>query len=278
MSVARAGRARRRPRPPAFRPRAVVTDVDGTLTAKDRLMDLSAIEALRAAEAGGTPVVLATGNVLPIVYALAYFIGTTGPVVAENGGLVFHKGQLTRLTDPRPAKAAHKAVSRRTGAERLFTDRWRVTEVAYVERPGTLASVRRALREEGLDRTVRVERTGFAVHLMDPSHSKFEGVRRALSMIGVDPAVALAIGDSDNDRSMLLGCGVGVAVGDASAALKRAADFVAKRPMGAGIWEAFARYGVARPPPRASGAARGARGRTRRGTRKPSARASPPRR
>lgn len=278
---------------PAWRPRAVVTDVDGTLTAKSRLMDLQAIEALRAAEAGGTPVVLATGNVLPIVYALAYFIGTSGPVVAENGGLVYFQGKLLTLTDPRPARKAHRAVSRATDAERLFTDRWRVTEVAYVERPRTLAKVRRALRSEGLDRSVRVERTGFAVHLMDPTHSKFEGVRRALALIGVDPADALAIGDSDNDRSMLAGCGVGVAVGDASPALKRVADFVAKEPMGAGIWEALTRYGVVsrrpasrRPAsragdgraggPRTTAAARGGRGRPTRARRKPSAPARRP--
>lgn len=224
--------------------------------------------------------VLATGNVLPIAYALAYLIGTSGPVVAENGGLILHRGRVTRVSDPRAALRAHAAVQRRYPAARLFTDRWRVTEVAYPELPGTLAGVRRALADAGAASTVRVERTGFAVHLMDPHHSKFEGVRRALALIGVAPADALAVGDSDNDRSMIVGCGVGVAVGDASEGLKQGADFVARGRGGAGLWEAFARYGVAAPPRAgATGAARGARGRPTRGWRRPSGRAPrPPRR
>jgi phosphoglycolate phosphatase (TIGR01487 family) len=238
--------------------------VDGTLTGKDRLMDLSAVGALRAAEGAGVPVVLATGNVLPIVYALSYFIGTSGPVVAENGGLVCFRGTVQRLTDPAHALRAHEAVTRRYAADRLFTDQWRVTEVAYAERPGTLAGVRRAVKDAGLTAQVRVERTGFAVHLMDPRHSKFEGARRALALLGVDPADALAVGDSDNDRSMLKGCGVGVAVGDASPGLKRVADFVAKRPGGAGLWEAFRAYGVVPRARRSTGAGRGARGRPKR--------------
>jgi phosphoglycolate phosphatase (TIGR01487 family) len=254
----------------------VASDVDGTLTRKDRQIDLEAIEALRACEAAGVPVVLATGNVLPIAYALSYFIGTSGPVVAENGGLILHAGKVARVTDPRPALAAHEAVARHTGAQRLFTDQWRVTEVAYPERSGTLARVRGAIRKEGLEGTVRIERTGFAVHLMDPRHSKFEGVRRALSLLGVEPSDALAVGDSDNDRSMLQGCRVGVALGDASPGLKRVADMVASAPGGAGIWQALERYGVARRGP--SGAATGASGRPTRARRPPTARARRPRR
>ncbi len=251
----------------------MVTDVDGTLTAKSRLVDLEAIEALRASEAAGVPVVLATGNVLPIVYALSYFIGTTGPVVAENGGLLFHKGRTKRLTDPAAATAAHQAVLRHEPLERLFTDQWRVTEVAYPERRGTLARVKRALEAEGAMSSVRVERTGFAVHLMDPRHSKFEGVRAALTLLGVNPADAIAFGDSDNDLSMIEGCGVGVAMGDASAALKRVANFVAGAPQGAGIWEGLERYGVASRS--ATSAARGAHARPTREPRRPSARAPP---
>ncbi len=266
----------RSPGSAAWRARAVVTDVDGTLTRKDRLMDLDAVEALRAAESAGVPVVLATGNVLPIVYALAFFIGTSGPIVAENGGLVMHDGEVERLTNPGHARRAHRAVQERFPAERLFTDQWRVTEVAYAERPGTLAGVRRALRDAGVDRDVRVERTGFAVHLMDPRHSKFAGAARALELMGLAPADALAIGDSDNDRSMLRGCGVGAAVGDASPALKRVADFVAKRPGGAGIWEAFERYGVAsRPRRRPTGAGRAGRGRPTPARQTPSRQARP---
>jgi phosphoglycolate phosphatase (TIGR01487 family) len=238
--------------------RALVTDVDGTLTAKNRLLDMEAVEALRAVEAAGIPVVLASGNVLPVLYSLAYFIGTTGPIVAENGGLVLYRGSTQRLTDPRAAYMAHQAVSSRLGLERLFTDQWRITEVAYPEGEGTFEAVKRAVDEAGFADRVRVERTGFAVHLMAPNHSKFRGVERALSLIEVDPSQALAIGDSDNDISMLAGCGASAALGDATAGLKAAAAFVCSAPGGRGIWQALEYYDVVvrRKAPTAAGGGR----------------------
>lgn len=218
--------------------------MDGTLTYTTRRLDLEAVEALREAEDAGVPVVLATGNVLPIVYSLAYFIGTTGAIVAENGGLVLYQGVIEQLGDPAAAGRAAKQVERRLRLTRLFTDRWRVTEVAYPEARGTLEAVRKAVREAGLSNAVRVERTGFAVHLMSPGTSKFAGVQRALQRMGHFPDDAIAMGDSDNDRSMIEGCRVGVALGNASPRLKAAADFVASRPRGAGIREALERYRV----------------------------------
>jgi phosphoglycolate phosphatase len=235
----------------------LVVDVDGTLTAKNRRLDLKAVEALRAAEAAGVPVVLATGNVLPIVYALSYFIGTTGPVVAENGGIVCHRQQVDQAPRAAEVEAAARRVETTLGLERLFTDRWRVTEVAYPEGPTTFADVQRALSGAGFGGRVAVERTGFAIHLMAPDHSKFRGVERALAKMGASPDQAMAAGDSDNDISMLQGCRVGVALGDASPGLKAAADFVARRAAGAGLFEALRTFGVLGPTGgRASSAAR----------------------
>jgi hypothetical protein len=249
---------RKAPPPKGWRPRALVSDVDGTLTDKSRRLDLQAVDALRQAEAAGVPVVLATGNVLPIVYSLAYFVGTTGPIVAENGGLVLWRGQLDRLVDAAAAERAADEVERRLGLKRLFTDQWRLTEVAYPEGPTTLEDVTRVVGEAGLTAAVRIERTGFAVHLMAPESSKFRGVEHALRAMELSPDDVLAVGDSDNDQSMITGCRVGVATGDASQGLKEVADFVAQAPRGAGILEALARYGVLVSSP-ATGASRGAR-------------------
>ena len=56
---------------------------------------------------------------------------------------------------------------------------------------------------------------------------KGAGVVRLCQMLGVDPARALAIGDSDNDIPILEAVGFGVAMGNASANLKAVADWVA---------------------------------------------------
>jgi len=226
----------------------VVCDVDGTITHKDRRIDGRAVDELRAAEAAGVPVVLATGNVLPIAYALGYLVGTTGPIVAENGGLIYWRGEVERAASSEQVEAVARHVEAALGLKRLFTDRWRVTEVAFPEAPTTFEDVRAAAARHPGRASVRIERTGFAVHVMDGRATKFRGVARALARLGIAPADALAIGDSDNDVDMIEGCGAGVALGDASAGLKAAADFVAKAPAGAGIREALEAFGVLSAP------------------------------
>ena len=252
-----AGPAGGRPGPPAgWRPKVVVCDVDGTVTFKDRRLDPLALEALRAVEAAGIPVVLATGNVLPIAYALSYMIGTTGPIVAENGGLLYHKGEVRELSSRDDVEAVARSVEQKMGLTRLFTDQWRRTEVAFPEKEGTFEAVRIEVARHPQGARVRVERTGFAVHLMDPSAEKFKGVLAALEIMGLAPADALACGDADNDTEMVRRCGAGVALADAPPGLRAVATLVTRGVAGRGLKEAFARYGATR----VRGAARGARG------------------
>src|SRR5580693_3111446 len=75
--------------PPSLR--AILTDIDGTLTGPDRVLDLRAVAMLRALESEGTTVILATGNVLPVAVAIHRSIGLRGPIVCENGGLLYRK-------------------------------------------------------------------------------------------------------------------------------------------------------------------------------------------
>jgi phosphoglycolate phosphatase len=248
-----AGRAKPPP-PPGWKPRVLVCDVDGTLTFKDRKLDPHALEALRAAESAGVTVVLATGNVLPIAYALSYLIGTSGPVVAENGGLLYYKGKVEQLSSRVEVEEVARAVETSLGLRRLFTDRWRVTEVAFPEGGTTHEDVLREVRAHPKGAAVRVERTGFAVHLMDLDCEKLRGVKRALDLIGASLEDAMAIGDSDNDVEMVAAARVGVALADGSAPLKAAADLVTAREAGLGIKEALERYGVARFRTKARGA------------------------
>jgi hydroxymethylpyrimidine pyrophosphatase-like HAD family hydrolase len=102
---------------PAASFRAVVTDVDGTLTDSSRRLDPVAISYLRRVEDAGYPVLLATGNVLPIALALYRALGLSGPIVAENGGMLYRKvpgrGEIVeRLADPRVARRAFRVLVR----------------------------------------------------------------------------------------------------------------------------------------------------------------------
>jgi phosphoglycolate phosphatase len=224
-------------RVPPGKLRAVVTDVDGTLTDAGRRLDPGALDAVRRLEALGVPVAIATGNVLPIALALHRFLGTSGPVVAENGGLIYwpgaKAGAVERRADRRAAVRAWRTL-RRAGvpARRLFTDRWRESEVA-LEPTVSVASVRKALRRL----PVTVESTGFAIHLMERGVGKLPSLVRALSRVGLAPSDCVILGDGDNDVAMLRAAGFAVSFPSASSRARAAATYVTRNDYAAGFVE-----------------------------------------
>jgi phosphoglycolate phosphatase len=227
-------------RPPAAASgplRAVVTDVDGTLTDASRRLDPEALRWARRLEDRGIPVVLATGNVLPVALALHRSLGLSGPIVAENGGLLYRhedgRDTLERLADRALALRAYRAILRAgIPARRLFTDRWRETEVA-LEPTVPLARLRRAVR--GLP--VRVESTGFALHLIERGAGKRVALARALAPLGFGLEACVVLGDGDNDIEMLRAAGFGVSFASASAGARRAARYVTRGRFAEGFVE-----------------------------------------
>ncbi len=227
-----AGSTRRRPRRGEVK--AVAVDVDGTLTAESRRVGLDAVAALRKADDSGVPVMLASGNVLPISYALSMYLGFSGPIIAENGGIVCHEQNIWTLGDPKTPKAAYRHLLTKMDAPRLFTDKWRVTEVAL--RPIVkLNAVKKVLR--GFD--VDVLTSGYAIHIMTKGMNKLVGVRKACEILDIRVDEVAAIGDSDNDLTMISECGFGVAVGNAFSGTKRVASHVTRAKDGDGVVEAL---------------------------------------
>lgn len=244
MSPARDGRRalndRRRGRP---RFRAVVTDVDGTLTDGRRRLDPRAMGAVRELEGRGIPVVLATGNVLPIALALWRFLGLSGPIVAENGGLIYDpqvNDRVERLADPAIALRAYRKL-RRAGlpVRRLFTDRWRESEVA-LEPTMPVRRIARVLQGE----PVTVESTGFAIHLMDAGAGKLPALTRVLRSHHLTLLDCVALGDGDNDAPMLAAAGFGISFASGSPRAREAARYVARRPFSEGFLEGLKASGV----------------------------------
>jgi phosphoglycolate phosphatase len=217
--------------------RAVVTDVDGTLTDQDRRLDPEAVRWVRRLETRGVPVILATGNVLPIALAIHRSLGLSGPIVAENGGLIYRKvdgtERVERLADRAVALRAFRAL-RRAGlpVRPLFTDRWREAEVA-IETNVSLSAIARELRGT----PVRAEGTGYAIHLMQRGAGKRPALARALRPYGWTLADCVVLGDGDNDASMLRAAGFGVSFASGSPAARRAARYVARASFAAGFVE-----------------------------------------
>jgi len=220
--------------------KAVVSDVDGTITNSSKIIQTLGIAVLQQAQENGRTVMLASGNVLPIVYGLSTFIGLRGPVVAENGGIVSYKDEVhTLFSNEVPMQAYEHLRKVMPGVRRLYTDHWRRTEVG-LNREADLAKVMEALEGWPLE----VEATGFAIHLMEKGHSKMAGVRKACELIGVDVSEVVAFGDADNDALMLKGCGYGVAVGNASEKAKNAADLITQGRHSEGVREGLISLGL----------------------------------
>lgn len=223
-----------------MRCKAMVCDVDGTITDSGKVIETLGIETLRRVQESGVIVMLASGNVLPIAYGLSTFIGLNGPVVAENGGVVSYRDEVHRLfSNQLPLKAYEHLRTVIPGVKRLYTDQWRETEVGLA-RGTDLEKVREVLRDWPLE----IEATGFAIHIMEKGHGKMAGVRKACELLEIDPEDVIAFGDADNDEGMLSGCGYGVAVGNASEKAKRAADYVAEAPHSKGVLEGLRHLGV----------------------------------
>ncbi|MEM0129189.1 MAG: phosphoglycolate phosphatase [Thermoplasmata archaeon] len=231
--------------------RAVVADVDGTLTDSRRRLDPEAVRAVQGLTDRGIPVLLATGNVLPVALALQRALGLATPVVAENGGILYWPGtsRIERLADPAVPRACYRRLLRRgIPVRRLFTDRWRESEVA-LDTSVPIERIRAAL--EGVP--VAVEGTGFAIHLMEPGAGKHPALRRALRPLGLTLRDCLVLGDGDNDVAMLRAAGRSVSFPNGSPLARAAADHVTRADAAAGFLEGLRWAGLV---PRTGGEAR----------------------
>ncbi len=227
--------ARHRVDRPAHRLRAVVTDVDGTLTDARRRLDPRAMEVVHRLTDRRIPVLLATGNVLPVALGLHRSLGLSTPIVAENGGLLYwpRDERVERLADPAIARKALAVLRRRRiPVQRLFTDRWRESEVALAPTV-PIARVRAALAEL----PVVVEGTGYAIHLMARGSGKLPALRRALRPYRLAPEDCLVLGDGDNDMGMLAAAGWSVSFPNGSPGARAAADYVTRAKFARGFVE-----------------------------------------
>ena len=215
--------------PDGWTPKVVVIDIDGTVTDGNKVLSLAAVEALRSLEAHGVPVVLATGNVRPVAYGLWRFIGLSGPMCCENGGVLWPpewNEPVIRASGRSAKEAAEWLASRIPGLDSsgIATNTWRESEWCLHPDEDLHAIESELATSAWVD--LSVVRTGFAIHLMDPCLSKGQGLEALFGRMGWVLSDALAVGDAPNDLSMFASAGWSVAVGGAFEEVQAAADVV----------------------------------------------------
>jgi hypothetical protein len=150
-------------------------------------------------------------------------------VVAENGAVLCHAGTVRALAQP-----VEQALD---GALDDAGVPFRRGRVLLATSAGHAATIGEAVRRLGLECHLVTNRSELMV--LPAGVSKGSGVVHGLAEVGVSRHNAIAIGDAENDHSLLAGCEVGVAVANAVDSLRAHADIVTIAPYGDGVLEAL---------------------------------------
>ncbi|NHN48732.1 phosphoglycolate phosphatase [Halostella sp. JP-L12] len=210
-------------------------DIDGTLTRPDGGIDPRTFDAIRDWPAD---VVVATGKSFPYPVALCQFVGIEERVIAENGGVVCTRDEVSVEGDREAARAVAEefvTLGHDLGwGDADLINRWRETEIA-VRRTAPLEP----LEELAADHGLTVVDTGYAYHVKSPVVSKGAGLEAICDLLGHDPEDFVAVGDSENDVSTFATVGRSFAVANADDAARTAADEITDGAHAAGFLEAI---------------------------------------
>jgi hydroxymethylpyrimidine pyrophosphatase-like HAD family hydrolase len=204
---------------------AVAIDYDGTLTSSGRPSP-DVLAAIAATRADGRRVVLVTGRILAeLRSAFPAVDDYFDAIVGENGAVMTQAGRNRVLAAPVPgglgAVLAARGVAFRRGEVVLACDR--AEELVVLK----------AVRELGLECELISNRN--ALMVLPAGVTKGSGLAEALADLGISPHNTAAVGDAENDHSLLAVAELGVTVGNAVVSLKAAADIVLNQPDGPGV-------------------------------------------
>jgi hypothetical protein len=223
--------------------KALLTDVDGTITDQTRRIHTGAVEMIRALVDHEIVVVLASGNTTCFMDALCRMTGTDGSFIAENGGVyrIGYAGTLQIKGDQsicRTALAEIQSYYRQKKVElELYSPTYRFSDLAFA-RTVPVEEVKDILSKN----PVQVIDTGYAIHLQSKGITKGTALAALAPELGLSPADFLAIGDGINDAQMLTAAGIGVTIANAHPNTKAAAHEVMEKEYGEGFVEAVKKY------------------------------------
>lgn len=205
--------------------RAAAVDFDGTLTGSDRPSP-EVLAAIADTRADGRRVVLVTGRILAQLRSA--FPGVDDhfdAIVAENGAVAAQAGRDRALCAVVPreldAALAARGVPFRRGEVLLAC--------ARADEPAVLEAVRE------LELECQLVSNRAALMVLPAGVTKGSGLGEALADLGISCHNAVAIGDAENDHSLLAAVELGIAVSNAVASLKADADIVLDQPDGCGV-------------------------------------------
>ncbi|MCO5383417.1 MAG: phosphoglycolate phosphatase [Methanosarcina barkeri] len=214
--------------------KAIVVDIDGTITCEKRELHLEAVKKIRSLK---VPVVLATGNILCYARTTSKLIGLDGAVIAENGGAITIRFDLQGTFEEslEECEKAYSFLSEHLKLTKLDPF-YRKTEIA-LRRDFDLKKARALLKTQNFD--VEMVDTKYAIHIKSIKINKGVGLEKLASLMGLEAEDFVAIGDSANDAEMFEVSGFGIAVGNGDEKIKQVANYVTEASFGDGTVEAI---------------------------------------
>ena len=207
-------------------------DIDGTLTSEtDGSIPESCIHSIREARKNGHLMYINTGRCYQNVEPRFREIGFDGYVCGCGTNLYSDDRELFYISQPRTITRELLKVARDTGVDILFESKY---EVCFdTSRPLTHPDAIRqylsfrdvhhyTMRTDLLapDFTYRyfqcIDRGGTFREFVPIGYSKGTGIARILAHHGILPANSYAVGDSNNDLTMLSAVGNSIAMGNAA--------------------------------------------------------------
>jgi hypothetical protein len=183
-----------------YKLKAIALDIGGTITDETKRVCVNAVNAIYRAENKGVPIIFVTGNVMCAAKAISILLGTTGGLVAENGGVIESQVKKKILGNITECQKAYEFLKSKFEVKKVELSDQRVSELA-IER--TLPE--KLVKETVKDFNVVVYDTKFAIHLTDPSVDKGSSLKVITNDLGIKMDEILAIGDSENDIEFLRG-------------------------------------------------------------------------
>jgi len=253
--------------------KAIFLDLDGTIIDHESYtIPESTIFAIKKAQENGHLVVIATGRPPSLFYGLPEKLGLTS-IIAANGRYVEHEGQVLHedIIDPELIQRFVDYVSQEN------------IDVAFISSEGYAMPEKHGNLADKFSQKFNLEIPAIIpdfhkkhkvlqmVMFHDDDFSEIEkqfpeldftvsceygidvNYKKGLKDIGVDKIVehlnipmenTIAMGDGNNDITMIRKVAVGVAMGNAYPALKEAADHVTGNVHEDGLYQAFKKYGL----------------------------------
>jgi len=230
---------------------AIAVDIDGTITDDKRQICISAIKALRKAEAKGIPTIIVTGNVVNYAYAAEVLIGCSGGLVAENGGVVFKEGENNNAVETMVERdfvtSAESHLKDKLGEKfdkhASHDNMYRLTETVFYKTIDK-QEIEEALKDFKYIEELEIYDSGFALHITDKRVNKGTSLRYLCERNDINMENVMAIGDSQNDEEFLKEAGYKIAVGNADDDLKNISTYSCEKLYGDGVAEAIEKFAL----------------------------------